>query len=161
MRQLHFPSTLIGALIAFFLILGGASLSIDPDGVTGGELLPGSARFHYFKSTDTETTADSGLFQWDKCASVSFKIDNPSGAAGILIMECSEKSKTGDCEVFTCDVDGDGIITAVDETTVFDGSVGLRGCRGIRPSSRWGWIDVQSVPSSQGDARVSIVCHTS
>ena len=118
--------------------------------------------YHLFDSTESAaTTADSTVYEVDDCTSMSYKLDG-DGTATMLVKECSVLT-SGACAssqatVFTADMDGDGLITTVDESTTLDGTAGRRGYKALAPGARWHYIDVQAVPGS-GTAYVTIQCN--
>ena len=119
--------------------------------------------YHLFDSTESAaTSADSTVYEVKGCDSMSYKLDGDGGTATLFVKECSVLS-SGACNstyttVFTADVDGDGLITSVDEATVLDGTVGKRGYKHLVPAARWHYIDVQAVPGS-GTVYVTVTCH--
>ena len=117
---------------------------------------------HVFDSTESTTEADSAPYEVDKCDSLTYKFDGDGGTANLFVKECSTISAgacvSGDTSVFTADVDGDGLITNIDEATTLDGSVGRRGYKALTPGARWHFIDVQAVPGA-GSVHVTVQCH--
>lgn len=117
--------------------------------------------FYNFDST-MAVTDDSDPFSTKTCDFVSWRIDG-DGTASIIMQECSGLDDATTCtvadtSVLTCDVDADGLITAVDEANAWDGTTGNRGCTMVTPVGWWAYVDVQTVPAS-GSARVTIRCH--
>jgi len=79
------------------------------------------------------------------------------GVSELFIKQSSNNAKSGS-RVFTDDMDNDGDVDAADEAITLNGTAGRRGLRGVPISTRWHWVDVQTIPSS-GTTVVSVACY--